>query len=553
MSYICGDDRSQEMLLPVSIDGYIDAEHPVRAIDAFVESLDLRALGFAKSQPAATGRPPYHPADLLKLFVWGYLNRVHSSRRLEVECGRNLELLWLMCRLQPDFKTIADFRRDNREALKSVFREFALLCRELGLYGQQLFAIDGTKLKASNNPAHRGTAEKIQELIKEVDARIEEYLAAMEQSDTDLLGQDIPAQKVSGLAKKLAVLRGRKERFAQALKVAQRTGEKAPLVDPDCQSMKKVGLGYNAQIAVDDQHHLIAAAEIVDQPTDHEQLAPMAEAVRQTLDIQEITAVADAGYHDRAALAAAEAAGVIGYVPQPDKGQAATRGVYHKNDFRYDSQKDAYHCPAGQVLERKGVPFAKHGVTHSGYANPEACRACLQKAACTGSPYRRIDRCQDDAAVETMAARVAAHPEMVRKRKALVEHPFGTIKFWRTQGAMLTRGRRSVQAELSLSALAYNLTRVLAILGVKTLIEAIAARKNGVLGAFLRAYTGLEGVLRVLRANFQPSQVAERLRAVWRRTGLRRLVFDRPEAGENRQEFSHSLATWERGNVRRAA
>jgi transposase len=465
------------MLLPESVEDYVDAENPVRAIDAFVESLDLARAGFARSQPAETGRPPYDPGDLLKLYLWGYCQRVQSSRRLEVECQRNLEVLWLLRRLAPDFKTISDFRKDNRQAIKEVFRQFVLLCRELGLFGRELIAVDGTKLKASNHVSHQRTAAEIQELLAGVEARIEEYLAALEQSETesDLLGQPVEDAAGGGLARKLAALRQCRERYQQALEIAQVSGTKAPLIDPQCQSMQKVGLGYNAQIAVDNKHHLIAVAEIAEQPTDHAQLPVVAQEAREVLGVKQLQAVADAGYHDRSALAEAEEAGLETYVPSPQRGHAATEGVFHKSAFVYEAEEDAYRCPAGQWLTRRGE-YEKHAEITFAYANPSACRACPIKAQCTKGESRRIERWEKETILEQVAARVAQRPEIIKRRKGLVEHPFGTIKFWRGQGVLLTRGRAGAQAELSLSALAYNLGRVLTVLGVTALLAALAAR-----------------------------------------------------------------------------
>lgn len=479
MSYIQGTDRKQAMLLPESLEDYVGPENAVRAIEAFVESLDLGRIGFAKSPPAATGRPPYAPGDLLKLYLWGYCQRVRSSRRLEVECQRNVEVLWLLRRLAPDFKTISDFRKENQQALAAVLRQFVLLCRELGLYGRELVAIDGTKLKASNHVRHQRAAKEIEALLAGVDARIQEYLAALAQSDqeSDLLGATVAAPAAGSLAGKLAALRQCRERYQQALEVAQASGEKAPVIDPQCQSMQKVGLGYNAQIAVDAQHHLIVVAQIAEQPTDHAQLPVVAAAVKEVLGVKELPMVADAGYHDRSAVAAAEEAGVESYVPSPQRGHAASTGVFHKSAFVYEAEEDAYRCPAGQWLSRRGE-YEKHGEITFAYAQPGACRTCTLKAQCTQTAYRRIERWEKETLIEQVAERVARHPQIVARRKSLVEHPFGTIKFWWGQGALLTRGRAGAQAELSLSAFAYNLRRVLALLGVAGLVAAIHARRG---------------------------------------------------------------------------
>ncbi len=467
------------MFLPETVEQYVPPESPVRVIDAFVDGLDLQALKFARAVPASTGRPPYAPAILLKLFLWGYLNHIRSSRQLERECTRNLELLWLLQLLRPDFKTIADFRRANAEALKLVFRDFVLICRELRLIKGELVAIDGTKLKASNHPTRRADAETLATWLQEIEARIAEYLAALEQSEvrTDLLGEALPPESVPELTRKLSELRRRKASYEEALAVAQATGGKVPLTDPECQRMKKVGLGYNAQSAVDSACHIIVAAEIAEAPTDHEQLPIVAAVVQEVLENEEWETVADAGYHDQAALVAAETMGVVSYVPSPRKGSSASRGLFAKDEFVYEAACDGYRCPAGRLLGRTGQ-HQKHGVLVTEYSHAAACRACPFKAQCHQGGYRRLERGPNAALLEEIAERVAAAPHRLQQRKALVEHPFGTIKFWRHQGTLLTRGRRMVQAEWSLSALAYNLTRAMKVLGVPVLLAALRQRRQ---------------------------------------------------------------------------
>jgi transposase len=445
-------------------------------IDAFVGTLDLVALQFGRAVPNEKGRPPYAPDDLLKLLLWGYLNRVCSCRRLEAECGRNVELWWLLGKLRPDFKTIADFRRANAEAIRRLVREFVLWARELELVGAEVVPVDGTKLKASNHPTRRASATELAELLAATDARIAEYMGSLEKSETDLLGENLPPPEVPDLQRRLAKLQRSKKLYTEALAVAESTGEKAPLTDPECQSMQKVGLGYNAQIAVDAKHHLIVAAEIATAATDHAQLPVVAAVVQEVLEKKAITMPADAGYHDREALLAAVQAGVIVCVPQPRKGHAAPRGIFPGKDFVFEPAQVVYRCPAGQLLERR-TSHQKHGVlVHVYHGGSKTCGACPLKAQCTRDKYRKIERWEHEAVMEEIAARVAESPHLLRQRKALVEHPFGTIKFWRGQGALLTRGRRMVQAELSLSACAYNLSRIIAVEGVERLLKALAAR-----------------------------------------------------------------------------
>lgn len=487
--------------MPASVEDYVGPEHPVRAVDAFVEALDLGRIGFAKAVPAATGRPPYAPGDLLKLYVWGYFNRVSSSRRLEVECARNLEVMWLLRGLAPDFKTVADFRRENARALKEVFRQFVLVCRELGLFGRELVAIDGTKLKASNHPDARADAAKLEVWLAAIDARIGEYLAAAQASDDAEAGCAAPPLAPGEMAAKLAALRRRKAKLTLVLARALEHGGEVPLHDPDAQSMAKVGLGYNAQSAVDAKHHLIAVAEVAAEPTDHVQLPVIAAQASAVLRAPHLKATADGGYHDQEALAQAEAAGVECHVPRPQKGHAAKLGVHGKSTFVYEAARDAYRCPAGASLARSGEGYRKAGLFYQAYANAPACRACPQKAACTKADYRRIERWEKESVMEGIAARVAAHPEVLGRRKGLVEHPFGTIKFWWNQGAVLTRGREHVQAELSLSALTYNLKRALAVLGTRGLIAGLATLRKAVRVAAGSAHGPQRGCFRAPNAS----------------------------------------------------
>lgn len=492
MSFITGMDRSQTLLLPESLDDYVSAQHPVRFLDAFVEGLDLKGCGFGRTEAAETGRPPFAPGDLLKLYLWGYLNKVRSSRRLELECARNLELLWLMRKLQPDFKTIADFRKDNAGAFKKVFRQFHLLCRDLGLFGAEVVAIDGTKLKAVNNVARNFTPEKLRASLERIDARLVEFLAALDAGDSaEPPPSAAGAAPVPGsLKEKIAALRERQQRYQEALAVMEESGAtQVSLTDPDSRRMRKVGVGYNGQIAVDAKHKLIAVAEVVNEPTDHGQLAPMAAAAKEALGVEKLKAVADGGYYDHGQIAACAEIGVESYVPRPKKGSAEAAGRFGKEEFSYDATGDTYRCPQGSILSRE-TQWLKRGEPHIAYANPEACRICPHKEQCTTAPYRRITRWEGEAIVEAMHARVAAHPEMIAQRKAIVEHPFGSIKFWMEQRAFMMRGLEKVRGEFHLSALAYNMKRVINIVGMERLLEEVrrlAAAADKLLEAILAA------------------------------------------------------------------
>jgi transposase len=471
MRYIQGQDRGQTQLLPPSIEAYVGAEAPVRVIDAFVEQLDLAALGFL-APPAATGAPSYHPAPLLKLYGYGYLQRVRSSRRLEAECARNLEVIWLTGHLRPDHWTIAAFRRAHKARFQAVLREFNLTCRALDLFGAELVAIDGAKFKAVNSPRRHHTAAQLAALVARIAARIAEYVAQLDQADE--AAADVPGQPTAGeLAAKLAQLQPRRAHPAALHAALAASGQtEVALTDPDSRGQKKVGVGYNVQLAVAAQHHLIAAATVVQAANDVAQLAPMAAAAPAALGVTR--AVADAGYHERGQLKACEAAGLTTYVPAPATSSGrgtAGRAVYPKEQFAYDPAQDCYRCPAGQTLPRAGAG-RKHGKPCAYYAHPGACAACARRPQCTTAAYRKLSRLENEAVVERQAARVAAQPGLVAWRKAIVEHVFGTLREW-GHDRFLCRGLALVRAEFSLSALAYNLRRALTVCGVPVLRGAL--------------------------------------------------------------------------------
>ena len=460
------------MLLPESLEDYIAADHPVRFLDAFVEGLRLERCGFARTRAAATGRPPFAPADLLKLYLWGYLNKVRSSRRLEAECGRNLEVIWLMGKLRPDFKTIADFRKDNAGAFKSVFRQFNLLCRELGLFGAELVAIDGTKLKAVNNPRRNYSRGQLSAWLEKIDARLSEFLGALDQADAGEEASELKPDK-GNLQQKIEALRERQKQVQAAIEEMDKSGtNEVSLTDPESRRMPRGEVGYNAQIAVDAKHKLIVAQEVINNASDYGQLCAMAREAKEALAADHFQAVADRGYYDGVEIAACEALGVETYIARPQKGSSVAAGRFSKEQFSYDAEKDTYGCPGGQTLSRE-TEWLKRGEPHIAYSHARACRQCPLKAQCTTADYRRITRWASEAVLERMQERMAARPEIIRRRGALVEHPFGSIKFWMEQRAFLMRGLKKVRAEFSLSALAYNLKRAINILGVEKLREGL--------------------------------------------------------------------------------
>jgi transposase len=474
MAHILGHDRSQVLLLPETVDDYVGPDHPVRFIDAFVDSLDLQAAGFARVTPKSTGRPGYAPADLLKLSIYGYLHQVRSSRRLEAEAGRNVEVIWLLRQLRPDFKTIADFRRDNRQAFRQVFREFVLLCRQLDLFGRELIAVDGTRLKAVNNKDRNFTRASLTRFIAQADARLADYLSRLEQSDAEE-GQ-IGGSRTANLPEKIAALQERRQRHAAMLAELEQTGEdQISLTDPDSRAMAghtKVAVGYNVQIAVDAKHKLIVEQEVCNQVLDLGLLAQTAGAAKEVLGVERIDAVADRGYFKSEDLEACEKAGIVAYVPRPQRGSSVRGGFFRKDEFRYDPETDTYLCPAGQRLTPRYQSRLRE-LQKVDDCNPDACRACTLRPRCTANSVRRVSRLENEAVLDRVAARAAAQPEILDQRRQLVEHPFGSIKQWMNQGAFLMRGLEKVRAEFSLTALAYNLRRVLSILGVRTLLTAV--------------------------------------------------------------------------------
>ena len=464
------------LLLPASVDDYVRIDNPVRFIAAFVDDLDLAALGFTRAQPATTGRPGYDPADLLKLYLYGYLNRVRSSRCLAAEAGRNLEVMWLLGGLHPDFRTIADFRRVNVAAFKPLFRSFVLLCRRLDLFGRELVAVDGTRLKAVNSRRRNFTRQKLAGWIKLADERIEEYLARLDRADQAEVEANGAAARAAALSAKIARMRERRRQHAAMLAELIATGEsQKSLTDPDARGMAthpKVGVGYNAQVAVDARHKLIVEQQVTNAGSDLGLLAQTAGAAREALGVERIAAVADKGYYKGEDIAACEEVGVIPYVARPERGPAVAEGFFAKDDFHFDATQDCYTCPAKQHLD----PFSrseKNGHRTIRYGNRQACRSCALKPQCASGAWRTIDRWEGEAVLDRMAARLAARPDILDRRRETVEHPFGSIKQWMNQGAFLTRGLASVNAEFSLTALAYNLRRAISILGVPAMIRAM--------------------------------------------------------------------------------
>lgn len=470
-------DRRQITLLPGSLEDYVAEDNPVRVVEAFVDQLDLGALGFEGTVPAVTGRPAYHPAVLLKIYIYGYLNRVQSSRRLERETQRNVELMWLSGRLTPDFKTIADFRRDNGKAIRQVCRQFIELCRRLDLFSQSIVAIDGSKFRAVNNRDRNFTSAKLRARMEQIEQSIDRYLAAMDTADRTQ--PDVAEAKTSRLKEKIAKLKGQ----MQDLKAMEQRLREAPdgqvsLTDPDARSMASSGrgtgvVGYNVQTAVDDKHHLIVAHEVTNVGHDRAALATMAEQARRATGIEALSVVADRGYFSGEQILACAQSGITAYVPKPLTSNSSADGRFGKQDFVYEAKEDEYRCPAGQRLIKRFTSIENAMTLHSYWSS--ACQGCAIKARCTTGKERRVKRWEHEAVIEAMQRRLDREPEKMRTRRETAEHPFGTIKYWMGSTHFLTRTLTRVSTEMSLHVLAYNLKRAMKILGIGPLMAVMRA------------------------------------------------------------------------------
>ena len=473
MNHRVGLDRGQTLLFPERLEDYIGAENPVRFLDAFVGSLDLPALEFAKARCANTGRPPYAPAALLKLYLYGYLHRVRSSRLLEAECHRNVEVLWLLGKLTPDFKTIADFRKDNLQPLKAVARQFTLLCRKLELFGGELLAIDGSKFAAVNARDQNFNAGKLQELIARADARLAEYLQQLDASDTTEPSPS--AVSPSELAAKIAALQEKQDWHRELLAQLDAEQKQVSVTDPDTRKLPTAQgnvIGYNAQVAVDAKHKLIAADDVTNEGTDLRQLANVALAAKNNLELQHADVVADAGYYNASEVSRCVERGLTPFIPKADTSANTALGLYGKNQFKYDLTKDVYHCPAGSALTYR---FSTYELGRElKYYRAKHCQTCPLKSRCTRNQGNRtLTREANEHLMEAMAARMQREPHKFKLRKTLVEHPFGTIKRYFGYTHFLLKGLTKVRTEWSLTTLAYNLKRVLNLVSVEKLLLAV--------------------------------------------------------------------------------
>ena len=473
MNHRVGLERNQTLLFPERLEDYVSPENPVRFLDALVAKLDLAKLGFTKAQCADTGRPPYDPAILLKLYLYGYLHRVRSSRALEAECHRNVELIWLTGKLAPDFKTIADFRKDNLKALKAVHRQFIVLCRQLDLFGGQLLAIDGSKFRAVNSRDNNFSAAKLKELIAHTDARLAEYLKTLDEADA--AEPAAASLNQAALQQKIAALQDKRDWHEELLAQLDEEQKQISVTDPDTRRMHTGNgnvVGYNAQLAVDAKHKLIAAADVTNDVTDYRQLADVALEAKANLEFKQTEVVADKGYYNASEVSRCVEQHITPHIPKADTSANTQQGLYGKRCFRFDAQKNVYVCPGNQELTYRSSTFELGRDIH--YYRASACNRCALKPQCTRNKgNRRITREDNEHLMEAMAQRLKREPEKFKLRKSLAEHPFGTIKRWMGYTHFTLKGLEKVRTEWSLITLAYNFKRVLNLVSVEQLIAAV--------------------------------------------------------------------------------
>jgi transposase len=476
--FLVGADRGQSTLLPECLDEWIDENNPVRAVDAFVDALDLGKLGFEGVVPEVTGRPSYHPSALLKLYIYGYLNRVQSSRRLEREAGRNLEVIWLLGRLVPDDKTIADFRKDNGSAIRKVCAQFVALCRDMGLLTKASVAIDGSKFKAVNNRDRNFTRAKVERRRAQLEESVARYLSQLDTADLQEPSEALAAE-TAHLKEKLAKLESEMQRLAAMEKqMLASPDQQISLTDPDSRSMATSGrgsgvVGYNVQVAVETEHHLIVTHEVTNSGSDRAQLANMGRQAREALGVDKLEAVADRGYYNSTEIKACDDAGVAVTLPKPMTSGAKSDGRFGKQDFVYNAAEDVYRCPAGEKLAYRMTTEQDGKMMRRYWTN--ACPNCLLKSKCTTGNERRIPRWEHEHVLEAAQKRLDENPQAMRARRETVEHPFGTLKMRMGATHFLMKRLPKVATEMALHVLAYNLTRVMNIVGVKPLLAAIRA------------------------------------------------------------------------------
>jgi transposase len=473
--FIEGTDRGQSTLFPEYLEDWIDENNSVRVIDVFVDELDLAELGFYGVAPEVTGRPAYHPSVLLKLYIYGYLNRVQSSRRLEREAGRNVEVMWLTGRLVPDHKTIADFRKDNGGAIGRVCARFIVLCRALDLFGEVSIAIDGSKFKAVNNRDKNFTRAKMERRLAQIEESVARYLRQLDSADRQE-ASEARATKIARLKEKIAKLKEEMQRLSGLkARMLATADQQISLTDPDSRSMATSGrgsgvVGYNVQVAVDTGHHLIITHEVTNVGSDRAQLARVAKETKATLERSTLDVIADRGYFSSEEILECDKAGIAVTLPKP---MTSNPKRFGKQDFRYVAEEDVYICPAGERLTHS-FTTQEHGLVLRRYLT-NVCQSCAIKHRCTTAKERRITRWEHEHILEAVQRRLDEHPEKMRQRRETVEHPFGTIKARMGATHFLTKTLPRVASEMALHVLAYNLTRVMNIMGIQPLMAAIRA------------------------------------------------------------------------------
>lgn len=480
MGYITGEERNQIILMPDCLNDYITEDNPVRVIEEFVELLNMNKLGFIRAIPAQVGRPGYNPKDLLKLYIYGYMNRIRSSRRLETEASRNLEVIWLLKKLTPDFKTIADFRKDNKSAIKKVFKEFTLICKEWQLFGKELIAVDGTKIKANNSKRKNCNKKKIDRQLKYYDEKISEYLSLLEENDEiESCDRKPTAEEIK---ERLKQLNERKQKYEQyKSKIENENISEISETDPDARLMSnnnKIEVCYNVQASVDSKHNLILDHEVINNPADQGQLGKMSLRAKNILEVEKLEVLADKGYYKGTDLKECIENNITPYVTKQTISNSTGESEFYPDKFKYDKEKDVYICPKRQVLGFAKMRKVTSGESHRVYRNFNACSNCSDKEKCTKAKHgRQVSRWIHQNLLDEIDERTKENKEKYRQRQMIVEHPFGTLKRTLDSYYFLTKGKESVGAEISLSFFAYNLKRVINILGVKELLTKLVESK----------------------------------------------------------------------------
>jgi len=482
--YITGEDRNQIILFPESIDEYVSDNNSIRIIDEYINQLDLKSLLFKRAVTPKMGRPPYHPKDMLKLYLYGYLNRIRSSRRLEQEAIRNLEVIWLLKKLKPDFKTIADFRKDNKKALKKVFRDFTKLCDEWELFGKELVAIDGSKFRACNSKKNNYNTKKLARHLKYLDEKIENYIQELDQGDKTEASLEKP--DVNTIKERIQQLRDRKEKYESYQRKLKQSGEnEISTTDPDSRLManhNNVEVSYNVQTTVDAKHKLIADFKVTQKPNDLGELDNMALRAKRLFRNKTFEVLADKGYYKPKDLKKCTENGITVYITKQTYANGTKDQAFYADQFKYDPERKVYICPGGKELyyarERK-----KDGkIIGYEYRNYAACKKCEFKERCTKAKKgRTICRHADQDFLDRIDSQTKRNMKKYKLRQMIVEHPFGTIKRGWEAYFFLTKRKVSVSAETSLSFLAYNFKRAINILGTEEILRRLRQRREVVL------------------------------------------------------------------------